>query len=121
MITRLQNVYYVAGDVAKARHFYERVLGLETKFADGERWVQFKVGGSNFALGSPAEAPPGAAGGVAVLEVENLDELRARLVAERIEIVAERDMGGHGRTFAVKDPSGNFVQFFERPRSPSPS
>lgn len=114
MITKLQNVFYVAGDVAKARHFYETVLGLEPKFTDGERWVQFKIGGSNFALASPDEAPPGAEGGIVVFEVDNLDELRGRLAADRVAILAERDMGAHGRTFAIKDPNGNLVQFFER-------
>lgn len=114
MITKLQNVYYVAADVAKARHFYETVLGLETKFADGERWVQFKAGGGNFAIATPDEAPPGATGGIVVFEVDNLDELRARLVADRLDILAERDMGAHGRTFAVKDPNGSYIQFFER-------
>lgn len=117
MIKKLQNVFYVAGDFAKTRHFYESVLGLEPKFADGERWVQFNVAGANFAIGSPGEAPAGATGGITVFEVESLDELRAKLAADHIEILAERDMGAHGRTFAVKDPSGNFVQFFERPKA----
>jgi predicted enzyme related to lactoylglutathione lyase len=114
MIKKLQNIYYVAGDFAKARHFYETVLGLQPKFADGERWVQFNVAGANFALGSLAEAPPGASGGVAVFEVDSLAELRPRLEANQTEILAERDMGAHGRTFAVKDPNGNFLQFFEK-------
>jgi predicted enzyme related to lactoylglutathione lyase len=116
MIKRLQNIFYVSGDIAKARQFYEGVLGLEPRFADGERWVQFSVAGANFALGAPAEAPPGAQGGVAVFEVDSLAQLRAKLEAHGVDIVAERDMGAHGRTFAVRDPSGNFVQFFERPK-----
>lgn len=117
MIKKLQNIYYVAGDVAKARHFYETVLGLQPKFADGERWVQFNVAGVNFALASPAEAPQAASGGIAVFEVESLAELRPKLAANHIEVLSERDMGSHGRTLAVKDPNGNVLQFFERAKA----
>lgn len=114
MIKKLQNIFYVTGDVGKARQFYEGILGLEPRFADDERWVQFSVVGANFALGAPAEAPPGAKGGVVVFEVDSLAEFRSKLEASGVDILAERDMGTHGRAFAVRDPGGNFVQFFER-------
>jgi len=115
-IRKLQNVVVGAGDMAESRRFYEDVLGLAPKFADGERWVQYDAGGTNFAVGSAAEYPEGASGAVAVFEVTDLDAHRAKLAAQGARIVGTRDMGSHGRTLTVVDPAGNHVQLFERAR-----
>lgn len=114
MITRLQNCYYVAGDMARARAFYEQTLGLTVRFADQDRWVQFSVGGTNFALASPDEAAAGSSGGVVVFEVDDLDTLRQRLEAEGTTILGERDMGSHGKTMTIADTAGNVLQFFQK-------
>ena len=115
-ITRMQNCYYVAEDVARARAFYERTLGLTVKFADRDRWVQFSVGGANFALASPAEGGSGLSGGVIVLEVDDLAALRPRLEADGTKILGERDMGSHGQTMTIADPAGNVLQLFQKAR-----
>ena len=116
-IKRLQNVYYVVGDTARARGFYEDVLGLRVRFDDPGRWVQLAVGDANLALAIPAEAPAGVSGAIAVFEVDSLEEMRTRVEAAGARIIAERDMGGHGRTLAFEDPDGNVVQLFQRAAS----
>lgn len=116
-IRKLQNVYVNAADMTESRHFYETILGLRPKFADGERWVQYDAGGVNFAVGSAAEYPQGASGAVAVFEVADLDIRQEQLARAGIEIVATRDMGEHGRTVTVIDPAGNYLQLFERRRA----
>ncbi|MBB3771186.1 putative enzyme related to lactoylglutathione lyase [Angulomicrobium tetraedrale] len=113
-VKKLHNVYVGAGDMAASRQFYEQVLGLTPKFADGERWVQYDAGGVNFAIGSSAEYPGGAAGAVAVFEVDDLDARQTELSAAGIRILAARDMGSHGRTVTLVDPSGNYLQLFQR-------
>ncbi|MCK0198946.1 VOC family protein [Ancylobacter sp. 6x-1] len=113
-VKKLQNVYVGTADMAASRHFYEAVLGLVPRFADGERWVQYDAGGANFAVGSVEEYPHGAAGAVAVFEVPDLDERRASLAQAGMRIVGSRDMGSHGRTLTVVDPAGNYLQLFER-------
>ena len=113
-VKRLQNVYVGTGNMTASRHFYEQVLGLRPKFADGERWVQYDAGGINFAVGSAAEFPEGAAGAVAVFEVPDLDARQIQLADAGISIVASRDMGAHGRTLTVIDPAGNYLQLFQR-------
>lgn len=117
-IKRLQTAYHVVADMPGARRFYEEVLGLRLKFADGDRWAQYDAGGANFAIGAPAEAPPGAAGAVVVFETDTLDELRAKAAAAGTEIRGERDMGGHGRVLTLADPEGNLIQLFERAPRP---
>src|SRR5205823_11344747 len=68
-IKRLQNVYVVARDVPAASAFYERMFGLPVKFSDGNRWMQFDVHGSGFALASLDEGVLDQAGAVPVFEV----------------------------------------------------
>jgi len=114
-VKKLQNVYLAAADMGASRHFYEAVIGLEPRFADGERWTQYAAaGGGSFAVAAPQECPDGMAGAVAVFEVDDLDAHAARLVAAGIPVLARRDMGAHGRVLTVRDPSGNLVQLFAR-------
>ncbi|MDQ0391399.1 VOC family protein [Labrys monachus] len=113
-IKKLQNVYVKATDIRASRHFYEAVLGLVPKFADGERWVQYDAGGANFALASDGEYPEGAAGAVAVFEVTDLDTRIERLADAGIAIAASADMGSHGRTVTLVDPAGQYLQLFQR-------
>lgn len=110
----LQNLYYVVNDMPRARRFYEGLLGLEPSFADGERWTQYRGARGNLALASPAEAPTGAQGAVAVLEVANLETYRTLLQAAAIPVLGERDMGSHGRVLSLADPDGNLLQLFAR-------
>jgi len=117
-IRRLQNTYVGAADLPASRRFYEDLLGLEPKFVDGERWVQYDAGGTNFALGAPEECPRGARGAVAVFEVERLDDQASRLQAAAVEVLERRDMGTHGRLITVVDPAGNHIQLFERATPP---
>lgn len=111
---RLQTVYVKAPDMAASRGFYETVLGLGLKFADGDRWVQYDAGGTNFALASTGEYPAQAAGAVPVFEVTDLDARVARLVEAGIAVLASADMGSHGRTVTLVDPAGQYLQLFQR-------
>ncbi|MFK8250632.1 VOC family protein [Ancylobacter terrae] len=113
-VKRLQNVYVRSAELAESRRFYEAVLGLTPKFVDGERWVQYDAGGANFAVGAPEEFPDGASGAVAVFEVADLDAHRSAIAAAGLAVVGNRDMGPHGRTLTLIDPSGNYVQLYER-------
>ncbi|TBW35491.1 glyoxalase/bleomycin resistance/dioxygenase family protein [Siculibacillus lacustris] len=119
-VERLQNAYYVVGDMEASRHFWETVLGLPRKFADGDRWVQLSAGGVNVALAGRSEAPPAATGAVLVFQVDNLDGDRRRLTDAGIAILGERDMGDHGRTLTIADPDGNILQLYAPP-SPRPA
>jgi len=111
---RLQNAYIVARDPVRMRRFYDDVLELPVTFADAERWVQYRAGGANVALGSRGEAPDGTRGPVLVFEVDSFATFREKTLAAGGRVVAERDMGSHGRTLAIEDPEGNVFQLFCR-------
>jgi predicted enzyme related to lactoylglutathione lyase len=113
-IKRLQNVYFVSPRPAETARFYENVLGLPRKFADGERWIQLSAGGSNVALACAEEGVPDQAGAVPVFEVEEADDIHECVTANGGRITGERDMGTHGKVLTVQDPVGNTIQLICR-------
>lgn len=113
-IQKIQSVYTVVRDMDKAQAFYERALGLTPKFRDGSKWLQFGVGGSNFALSSVEEAAPHATGSVVVFEADSVDGIRERVEAAGGEFVSERDMGSHGRVLVFLDAERQIFQVFSR-------
>ena len=113
-VRKLQNAYYVTGDMERAVALYREALGLSLKFQGGDRWAQFDAGGVNFSLSSPAEAAEGAQGAVVIFEVDDIDAARGRLEAQGATVEGTRDMGAHGRALTFRDPDGNLVQLFQR-------
>lgn len=116
MTITLQVAYVVIDGMANNRAFYEDVLGLAPKFADGERWAQYDLGGTNFALAAPGEAPAGTRGAVLVFQVEDIEAAIQRLTAAGTSVDERRDMSAHGRVATFTDPSGNRLQLFARAR-----
>jgi len=115
VVNRIQNVYYTVSDMARASAFYRDALALTPRFADGERWTQFDVGGANFALSSPDESAV-ECGAVAVFEVADISEAETAVIRSGGTILARRDMGSHGMVVTVSDPDGNVLQLFGRPK-----
>lgn len=113
-VEKLQNAYYVTGDMDRAIAFYRDALGLDLAFQDGDKWAQLKAGGANFALSSRDEAPDGAVGATVVFEVSDAAAAGAAIAAAGGEVVGERDMGSHGKTLTFRDPDGNLVQLYQR-------
>ena len=114
-IKKLRQVFIATDDVAARIPFYENVLGLQLQFRDGDRWAQFKAGDISIALasreesmGAPLDVP------VPVLEVDDLDAALEELRSLGRETGDVRDMGSHGRTAAVRDPSGAFLVLFAK-------
>lgn len=111
---RLQNVFIVARQPGALHAFYEQALGLQMKFRDQDRWIQYGVGGTNVALACAEEAAPAAAGLVPVFEVEDFAGAQERIAAAGGQVLGERDMGSHGAVLSLRDPEGNIVQLFRR-------
>lgn len=113
-VEKLQNAYYVTGDMERAVGFYRDALGLNLVFQDGAKWTQFKAGGVNFAMASDEEAPDGAVGATVVFEVDDIAAMSASIASAGGELLGERDMGNHGKTLTFRDPDGNLVQLYQR-------
>lgn len=119
-IQRIQNVYVVVRDMSAMLSFYRDVLGTPPKFKDEERWTQFGVGGSNFALASQEEAAPGAAGAVVVFEATSLEGVRATVEQAGGRWTEDRDMGSHGQVLTFLDPEGRAFQVFSKTAPTTP-
>jgi predicted enzyme related to lactoylglutathione lyase len=116
---RLQNVFVVAEKPAELHAFYESALGLQMKFRDKDRWIQYGVGNTNVALACREEAQPATAGVVMVFEVGDFAGTAERVLAAGGEVLGTRDMGTHGAVMSLRDPEGNIVQLFKRQGTPT--
>lgn len=117
-VEKIKYTYLVVADMNAAVAFYRDGLGLKLKFQDGQRWAEFDAGnGTAIALSSADESGLGVTGAVVVFQAKDAEELAASLVARGASILARRDMGDHGHLIAIREPSGNIFQLFEKPAS----
>ena len=117
-VENVKYTYLVVDDMDAAVAFYRDGLGLRLKFQDGQRWSEFAAGnGTTVALSSWNESGLGVKGPVVVFQVSDVEGLAAALVARGAEVLARRDMGDHGYLIAIREPSGNIFQLFEKPVS----
>lgn len=117
---RLQNVFVVAERPAELHAFYASALGLQLKFRDQDRWIQYAVGNTSVALACREEAVPATSGVVMVFEVDDFTDAAERIRAAGGEVLGTRDMGAHGAVLSLRDPEGNIVQLFQRQGTPTP-
>jgi predicted enzyme related to lactoylglutathione lyase len=114
-VDKVKYTYLVVEDMNAAVAFYRDGLGLKLKFQDGQRWSEFDAdNGTTIALSSPDESGLGVKGPVVVFQVSNAEALAASLSGRGAEILARRDMGKHGSLIAIREPSGNIFQLFEK-------
>lgn len=114
-IRKLRQVFIACANPEQRASFYADALGLRLQFRDGDRWVQFTSGDVSIALagreesmGAPLDVP------VPVFEVDDLGAAIDELRQKGHQAGEVRDMGAHGRTAAIRDPSGAFLVLFQK-------
>ncbi len=114
-IKELAFVFHPVTDVARARKFYEGLLGLKTgvqiEFAPGQWWIEYDIAGQALAI---SNAMPGTPSASLTLEVANLDESLAAARAAGATIAFEVMEFPPCRLFAIKDPDGNQIGLHQR-------
>jgi predicted enzyme related to lactoylglutathione lyase len=98
-------------DAARARRFYERVLGLKRGLASPDGvWTEYDLpGGGCLALflhPDPSQRKPGGGGGIA-FEVSDLDALNRRLKKASVTYHGDVVRGPHCRMSNISDSEGN--------------
>ena len=81
-VTEIAFSCYAVTDMARARKFYEEVLGFKpTKIIEAEfgRWTEYEFGPHCLSLGSAPDFKPSPDGCSVALEVENFDDAVAQL------------------------------------------
>jgi predicted enzyme related to lactoylglutathione lyase len=113
MFLGLRTALYPAPDLAAAKHWYAKVLGVAPYF-DEPFYVGFSVGG--FELGLVPDAVPGTVGPQPLWGVADIHEAHSRLLelgAEPLEPITE--VGGGIKVSAVRDPFGNRLGLIDNP------
>jgi catechol 2,3-dioxygenase-like lactoylglutathione lyase family enzyme len=116
--TSFSYVAYAITDVAKARAFYEGVLGLKPGsewVGDASAFIEYEVGPDTLVIGMGADNfKPGKAGATVALEVEDFDGAILELTANKIKFLMEKYDGPMCTMILVEDPDGNQIMIHRR-------
>jgi predicted enzyme related to lactoylglutathione lyase len=110
---------YPVTDIARARLFYEGLLGLKpsTQFEhEARHWIEYDVGPATLAISnmSADKWKPSADGPSTALEVEDFDAAVATLRAGQVKFFLEPMDTGVCRMAIIADPDGNSLLIHKR-------
>ena len=116
MIKHIAFTMYPVKDMARARGFYEDVLGLgKGNEKAGGKWVEFYLENGCFAITNMTPVQPGASmGGSIAFEVENLDAAMVKIAAANTVVKVPPFPTPVCRMAYVLDPEGNAVCLHEK-------
>jgi catechol 2,3-dioxygenase-like lactoylglutathione lyase family enzyme len=113
MIKDIAFVAYPVTDMARARKFYEGILGLtpSEEFGGGENghWVEYNIGAGTLSLGVMDGWKPSADGASVSFEVDDFDKTIEKLKAENIIFALEPQSFPSCKMAIVKDPDGSGI------------
>jgi predicted enzyme related to lactoylglutathione lyase len=96
-------------DIARARKFYEEVIGLSVSDEMmGGQWIEYSVGDNTLAIANVGEQwTPSDEGTAAALEVEEFEEAVKHLKDRQVRFAAEPFETPCCRMAVIQDPDGN--------------
>lgn len=116
-VTEYAFTCYPVQDMARAREFYEKVLGLVPTMVhespDGS-WTEYELGGGAFSLGKAPGWNPSADGASIAFEMEDFDAAIADLKARGVSFKIEPFPTPVCRMAFILDPEGNTVCIHKR-------
>lgn len=109
MLQKVAFTMYPIADTARARAFYEGILGLTVgKHSDNGVWTEYDLpGGGCLALFRTTDLAPRGDGGAIAFEVDDLDAEIAKLRAAGVTFKAELIHSPVCRMSVVLDSEGN--------------
>jgi predicted enzyme related to lactoylglutathione lyase len=119
-VTEIAFSCYAVTEMARARKFYEGVLGLKpTTVVDSEhgQWVEYEFGPYALSLGSSPAFKPGPDGCSVALEVEDFDAAVAHLRANQVKFRIEPTPTPVCHMAMIFDPDGNCLCIHKRKKS----
>lgn len=110
---------YPVTDIARARSFYEGVLGLSValKFDhEGRAWIEYELGSGTLAITnmSMEQWRPSAQGPSVALEVEDFEKAVEHLCREAVRFQSEPMDTGPCQLAIIMDPDGNSLAIHRR-------
>jgi predicted enzyme related to lactoylglutathione lyase len=116
-VTEIAFSCYAVTDMARARKFYEGVLGLQPTTVNNTehgQWVEYAFGPYALAIGAAPGFKPNPDGCSVALEVEDFDAAIAHLKAHNIKFRMEAMPTGVCHMAMVFDPDGNTICIHKR-------
>jgi predicted enzyme related to lactoylglutathione lyase len=117
-VTEIAFTCYPVIDMARARAFYEDILGLKPttihNSPDGMQWTEYEIGTGAFAIGKAPDWNPGADGASIAFEMEDFDAAIAELKTHGATFKMEPFPTPVCRMAFVLDPEGNTVCIHKR-------
>jgi predicted enzyme related to lactoylglutathione lyase len=118
-VTEIAFTCYPVTDMARARKFYEDVLGLKPTYVIGEpggmQWTEYDIASGTLSIGAGApDWRPRSDGCSVGLEVEDFDSAIAHLKASNVKFKMEPFPTPVCRMAFVFDPDGNVLCIHKR-------
>ena len=114
-ITEIAFSCYAVTDLARARKFYEGVLGLKPTTIIEDKWVEYEFGPYALAIGcAPGMFRPNPDGCTVALEVENFDDAIAHLRQHNVKFRMEPMECPPCNMAMGRDPDGNTLCIHKR-------
>jgi predicted enzyme related to lactoylglutathione lyase len=118
-VTEIAFSCYPVTDMARARAFYEGVLGLKAAMAHGEaggmQWTEYDIANGTLSLGAGApDWKPTASGCSVGLEMEDFDAAIAHLKAQGVKFKMEPFSTPVCRMAFIYDTEGNLLCIHKR-------
>lgn len=102
-------------DLARAREFYENVLGLKPSSDISPKNVEYDVGPGTLMIADYGETwRPASGGTLAAFEVSDVDEMTQRVKASGATVVMEPMDSPVCRFSMIQDPDGNALMIHKR-------
>jgi predicted enzyme related to lactoylglutathione lyase len=115
MIKHIAFTMYPVKDMARARRFYEGLLGLEVGHDFRGEWIEYYPENGCFAISTMAkELEPSSNSGGISFEVDDVDAMVAELKAKGVTVKAGPFSTRVCRMAYVLDPEGNVVGLHKR-------
>jgi predicted enzyme related to lactoylglutathione lyase len=118
-VTEIAFSCYPVMDMARARAFYEGVLGLKATYSVGEpggmQWTEYDIANGTLSIGAGApDWKPTASGCSVGLEVDDFDDAIAHLKGRGVKFRMEPFTTPVCRMAFIYDPDGNAVCIHKR-------
>jgi predicted enzyme related to lactoylglutathione lyase len=116
LITSIAFSAYPVQDMARARQFYEAILGLTPAQTFGEFWQEYDLGNSTFCIVHATESAPEyyrRPGSAVAFEVTDLDVAYTRMQEKGVTIIQSPMDFPACRMMIIADPDQNIITFHQ--------
>lgn len=113
-VTEIAFSAYPVTDLARARAFYEGVLGLKPTISANPAWVEYELGAHTLGIGVAEGWLPSPDGGSVALEVEDFDAAVAHVRAAGVTFRIEPFPTPVCKMAIISDPDGNSLILHKR-------